>query len=102
MGKKKPDIDAKAASKMSPKKILAEIRKGKTVSGYSDYLEEHFGVDLVKDVSVKDIEKVEKKMGSVWHEGTITTRRGGGIADTARELFGSKGKPPPNGRKSWW
>jgi hypothetical protein len=99
---KKPDIDAKKAAKMSPKQILAEIKKGKTVSGYSDYLAEHMGRDMVKDVKIKDIQKVEQKMGSYWHEGTISTKRGGGIADTARELFGKGARKPPPGRSSWW
>jgi hypothetical protein len=99
---KKYDIDAKKASKMKPADILKEIKRGKTVSGYSDYLAEHMGKDMVRDVKVKDIEKVEKKMGSYWFEGTVSTKPGGGIADTARELFGKGARKPPPGRSSWW
>lgn len=100
--KKKYDVPEEKAKRMSAKDVLREIRKGRTVSGYSDYLDEHFGVEMVKDVPLREIEKLERRKGSLWTEGTISTRRGGGLADTARELFGKGAQKPPNGRSSWW
>lgn len=103
MGKKKPDISGAQARKMSPAQILRELKKGKTVSGISDYLADHYDAGMVRDVPVREIAKLQKRMGSLWDVETVKTKPGGGIVDSARELFGKgKGQPPPNGRSSWW
>jgi hypothetical protein len=103
MGKKQPDFDGVQARKMTPRQILRELKKGKTVSGYNDYIAEHYGKDVVKDVPLREIEKIAKKMGSTWETQTIKTRPGGGTLASVRELFGKgKGQPPPPGRTSWW
>lgn len=103
MGKKKPDYDGMQARKMSPAQILKEIKKGKTVSGYNDYIAEHYGKGVVKDVPVKEIEKIQKKMGSTWAAETVKAFPGSSTLESVRELFGKgKGQPPPNGRNSWW
>lgn len=102
-GKKKPDIGRDRALKMSPAQIIRELRRGKTISGYSDYLAEHMGKDMVRDVREKDIKNLEKKLGSYWHEGTVRTGITRSTLDSARELFGKNGKAsPPPGRSTWW
>jgi len=103
MAKKREDFDGVQARRMSPAQILKELKKGKTVSGFNDYIADHYGKDVIKDVPVKEIQKIQKKMGSTWEAQTIKTRPGGGTLDSVRELFGKgKGQPPPNGRISWW
>jgi hypothetical protein len=102
LGKKKYDIPAEKAKRMSAKDILREIKKGKTVSGYSDFLDEHYGRSMVRDVKLKDIEKAEKQKGSFWYEGTVQTGKAKSVADTARMLFGKGKAAPPPGRNSWW
>ncbi len=66
---KPADISAKDAAKMSPRKILAEIKKGRTVTGFDQNLAEHLGSGEMKNKPVKDIDKDFARRGSFDHEG---------------------------------
>lgn len=96
------DISLVQAATMTAAEIAREIKKGRTVSGFEDYIAEHYDQPMVRDVRVKDIEKRQSQMGGFWHEGTIKTGPGQSIADSARALFSTKKAPPPPGRSTWW
>lgn len=99
--KKKADYTQEQARKMPLKKLIQEIKKGKTVSGYND-MEEETGKTFIKDKPVKEIERELTRKGSFYHEGTVKDSARGSIVGSARELFGNGRAAPPAGRKSWW
>lgn len=70
-GKKKADISAQDAAKMKPTEILKEIRKGRTVTGFSPQLAEHLGNGKMKNKPIKDIDKDYARRGSFDYEGVI-------------------------------
>lgn len=100
-------------AKFNAKQVARELKKGKTVSGQ---LPEEIAAELsqkdlekmlkkgqIPSMRKKDVDKIYKKRGpSVYAEGTLTTRRGGGIAGTLAELTGKGYKKPGGGRSSWW
>lgn len=87
---KKPPISAEEASGMSPKKLIAEMRKGRTVTGFSYEQAEHLGNGKMKDKPLKDIDKDYRKRGSFDMEGTI--KRHGDVGGVIAGLFGSNGR----------
>jgi hypothetical protein len=99
---KPADINLLQAATMTAAQIARELKKGKTVSGYEEFIADNYGQEMVRDVRVKDIEKRQKALGGIYHEGTVKTGAKQSIADSAREMFGNKKASPPPGRSTWW
>jgi hypothetical protein len=93
--------------KLSPLEVLKELKRGKTVHmpGNPDPdIIEHFGMEVAKKIaknglSAKEAEKLIGKRGGFEFEGTVSTKKGGGILGIRGAL---KPAPPPPGRKTWW
>lgn len=79
---------------MTPKQILAEIRKGKTVTGFDPMRAEHLGNGKLKDTPVRKLDKDYERKGTFDFEGTLSRRldfggivaglKGGGTKDNYR------------------
>lgn len=88
---RKPDFSAKQASRMTPKQILAEIRKGKTVTGFDPMRAEHLGNGKLKDTPIRKLDKDYERKGTFDFEGTLSRRM-----DLGGFIAGFRGKGPTN------
>jgi hypothetical protein len=87
---KPPDYNAEQASRMTPKKILEEIRKGKTVTGFDYEIAEHLGKSSVKDFPVKKLDKEFARKGRLDMDTVIKHRVGKGLVADLRSVLGKQ------------
>ena len=95
MFRKKPDVSARDAARMTPRQILTEIRKGRTVTGFDPERAEHLGNGKLKDTPVRKLDKEYERRGTFDFEGTLERR-----LDLGGVVAGLRGKTRPTNNYS--